>query len=604
MEISQISTTVDGTQMSGAQTWLIDGAVGEAPQRLFRQVLYLRFALDGNADGLMIWPAQSRLRGRFLAYDYDAKQVANPALAAQLTNAGNAVLVHLDAPRQLRTVHLSNALAPGTSSKVTVHRVDGEQVVEEVTAEAGWHSAFATVTVDLINDQVNLARPLRAVAGETTGLRNVQAQKVAQASNVASFVTDFTDVRFGLRLSNSPTTLTTSHLAGVTVRSYPSAPRLGLADPQTLTTPSFFLRLAGEIGKDGAADAGQIDAGALLAGALQQYVDAYFAQLLDTAPANAPSLPSQLVVALLLESDAPCQLQLNEFAVGYGLVRHNFPDYAEKQVLRFAGTAVETQSVSLPLPAPVTITQATLTVATKLAAGLTEQTATVVLQPAALTQATGIHLGLERWAAQPLTPAQALTARGAVIALLALTPNTQVALELYEDWQGEPTGKKLTAATFLLAHSGVRRWQTVRFPEPVLLFTQPYWLLLKAVRGAALWLAQAGTPAVQMLTQENQRWQTLHVLANTQGLVHLLAPVVAGKQTAPLALSIDGVPVTVAPVPAGDRQTYDLTAALNATLAAGAALGAIDRSLAFTTGLAGVLTVYPPAIVYTPATTV
>lgn len=573
--------------------------MGEASQRLFRQVLYVRFVLDGNADGLMLVPAQTKLRGRFLPYEYDAKAVPNPALAAQIKTVGNALLVELDAPRQLRAVRLSNALAPGASSKVTVHRVDGEHVVEEATTEAGWHNAFATLAVDLINQPFNRAQPLRAVAGGVTDSTNSQVQQLARAINVATLAADFTDVRFGLRLRNSPTALTPNLLGELTVRSYPSAPRLGLADPQTLMTPTFFLRLAGEIGKDGDANAGQVDAGALLAGALQQYVDAFFAQLLEVATPNAPQLPDQLAVALVLESDAPCQLHLDEFVIGYQLVRRNFPDYAEKQLLRFAGTVVETQSINLRLPATATVTQATLTVAAKLGAtGFADQSTGAVLQPDALTQTTGIHLGLERWAAQPLTPAQALTVSGVLVGLLALTPNTQVALELYEDWQGQPAGKKLTSVTLSLGQSGQRRWQMVDFPEPLLLFAQPYWLLLKAVRGAALWLAQPGALSVQMLTQENQRWQALSVIANTQGLVHLLSPAGHGSQDVPFALNVNGVAVVTPPVITGDRQAYDLTTALNTALTASGATEVDDITLSFITGLAGVLTVYPPQLAY------
>lgn len=597
MEISRVSTTANGAPVSGVQTWLIDGAVGEGPQRLFRQVLYVRFVLDGHADGLMLVPAQTKLRGHFLPYDYDAKAVTNPTLAAQIKAVDNALLVELDAPRQLRAVHLGNAFAPGASSRVTVHRVDGDHVVEEATTEAGWNNAFATFAVALAHQPFTRVQPLRAVADGITNISHSQAQQFVQAINIAPLSADFTDARFGLRLRNSSAALTANLLSGLTVRSYPSAPRLGLADPQTLT-PTFFLRLAGEIGKDGDASAGQVDAGALMAGALQQYVDAFFAPLLETAATRAPQLPSQLDVALVLESDTPCQLQLDEFVIGYQLVRRNFPDYAEKKLLRFAGTTVETQSINLRLPSAAAVTQATITVAAKLGTTeLADQSANAVLQPDALTQAIGIHLGLERWAAQPLIPAQALTASGVLVALLALTPNTQVTLELYEDWQGQPAGKKLIAATLSLAKSGERHWQTVRFVDPVLLFAQPYWLLLKAVRGAALWLAQPGASAVQMLTKENQRWQALSVIANTQGLAHWLTPA-AAKQAPSLALAIDNCPVSSPPVTTDDRQTYELTAALHDALANQGATDLADLALTITTGAAGLLTLYPPMIAY------
>jgi len=602
---------VNGAQQAGAKRWIIDGAVGESPQQVFRQVLYVRFALDGNADGLTFLPEQTRLLGKFSSYSYDAKTIANSALVAGIGQAGDAVLVTLDTPRQLMAVQLVNSLAPGASSKVTVHRVDGDKVVEDPTTEASWEDQFDRVAIDVGNFGFSGNAPLRAAPSEAGVSVAIQARQTLQLTNVATLPTDFTDARFGLRLRNGSTTLQSNHLAGMTVRSYPSAPRLGLAaptdlaGPNALTAPIFFSRLDGEIGKEGDANAGQIDVGKALAKALQQHVDTFFAQWLAKTPAgDTPVLPTVLTVALVIESDAPCQLAIDEFVVAYQLLRRNFPDWAEKIVLRFAGTAAETQTVKLSLPKQATVTQATLTVAANLGAAKVADGASgngFLLDT--LAQATGIHLGLERWAAQPFIPVQATTARGLVVGLLALTSDAQLALELYEDWQGQPAGKKLLATTVALGQSGQRLWKTVTLAEDLLLATQPYWLLLKTVRGAALWLAQPGEPPVQMLTQENNRWQTLSVLTNTQGLVHLLSPIAAKDQSVPFALTI-GV-TTVAPNPKpepdDDRQTFDLTAALNTALSTSPTSDLVNIPLTFTTTLAGLITVYPPVVEYSVA---
>lgn len=599
MQITQVATTINGSQVSAVRTWLIDTVIGALPPQFFRQVLYLRFALDGNADGLRIVPEQTHFRGRFAAYSYNAKTITNPALAAVTQAVDQAVLVELATPRQLTAVELVNAFIPGGRSQVMVHRVDGEQVVEEPTVEAIFGTPFDLLVAEGLVLPTGAFTPTRAAApsGHRLGDKAALGRTVS-AFNTAALMTDFTDARFALRLSNSSTTLTPALLAGVMVRSYPSAPRLGVAATSPIT-PTFFLRLDGEIGKEGDADAGQFDAGATLAAALQAEVDRFFTQLFANAsPDNAPALPTAFAVALVLESDAPCQLVIDDFVVGYQLVRHTFPDRVEKQILRFAGDAVATQTITLPLPKTAVVTQATVTIAAKLPReSLAASIAANSLSPDSLAQATGVHLGLARWAAQPLTPAQALTTNGIVIGVLPLVANTELALELYEDWQGQP-GKQLATATVTLAQGGQRLWQTVRFAEPVLLFALPYWLLLKATRGAALWLAKAGTPALQMLTQENQRWQTLNVIADTQGLLHLLSPVLVDNQTAPLALSIDGVPITTLPVTVGDRQRHDFTAALNAALAADPTPSSFERTLAFTTGQTGLLTVYPPEILY------
>jgi hypothetical protein len=598
MQITQVATTSDGAQVNAARTWLIDTAVGELPQQIFRQVLYLRFSLDGVADGLQIVPAATHCRGRFDSYSYNAKTTTNPALVVVTKTVAQAVFVALAAPRQLTAVQLVNSFIPGASSKVTVHRVDGEQVVEDPTAEATFGAPFDIFIAEGIAVRNGAFAPTR-VSAAISGIGNKAGfvRTIARV-NTAALATDFTDARFALRLKNSSTTLTPALLAGVMMRSYPSAPRLGVAAATALLTPTFFLRLEGEIGKDGDANVGQFDAGAALATALQSEVDRFFTQLFADATAGSkPVLPTEMTVALVLESDAPCQLVIDEFAIGYQLVRRAFPDRAEKLVLRFAGDAVVTEQVTFHLPTTAVVTAATLTVAAKLGNRAFVDPAGNGLPPDSLAQATGVHLGLAQWAAQPLTPVQAVTTNGVVIGLLTLASNTQLTLALYEDWQGQP-GKQLTTTTVDLRQGGQRLWQTVRFAEATPLFAQPYWLLLKALRGAAIWLAQAGTLPLQMVTQEKQCWQTVDVIANMQGLVHLLSPAVADTQAAPLALSIDGVPITTPPVTVGDRQRHDFTAALNTALAAGATTSALARTLAFATGQAGLLTVYPPEILY------
>lgn len=599
MQMTRVLTA--GGQADGAGLWLIADAVGEAPARVFRQELYLQFVLDGYADGILISEAQTRLRGRFLPYDYDARQVDKPALMAQLRNVDNAVLVQLDAPRQLRAVHLSSAIAPGASSKVTVHRVDGTQVTEEATAEIGVTSAFATAATALHNSPLRPLLAQRAAPSDTTSVSSGLSTQVARAFTVANLGTDFTDARFGLRLRNSATPLTVNHLTGLPVRSYPSAPRLGLGALVPPAPPTFFLRLAGEIGKDGDSNTGQVAADQLLADALQAYVDAFFTKVFVDAQPELPVLPHELQVTLVLESDAPCYLQLDEFVVVYQLLRRNFPDYAEKQVLRFAGTSVETQRVSLRLPATATVTQATLTVAPTLAATtVAAQTAAAPLPLDPLTQASGVHLGLNRWAAQPLTPAHAFMAQGVLLGLLALTPDTQLELVVAADEQGQPAGKQIASATVTLAQSKTRFWQTLRFTEPVPLFAQPYWLLLRSARGAALWLTQPGASAVQMMAPENQRWQPLAAIPHTAGLVQWLTPAMNTKQAPALSVQIDDNPVLTPPVITDDdRQLYDLTAALNGALANKDGTELVELPLTITTATAGVLTLYPPVIAYT-----
>jgi hypothetical protein len=111
-------------------------------------------------------------------------------------------------------------------------------------------------------------------------------------------------------------------------------------------------------------------------------------------------------------------------------------------------------------------------------------------------QREGVHVGIERWAAQGVTPPHAISVSGMAFALMAVAANTRVLVKLQEDWRDRLSGRKLAAGTIMLERVGQRSWVTLLFPEPIVIPSKPHWILVKAADGRAVWLADVGdTPA-------------------------------------------------------------------------------------------------------------
>ncbi|MEZ4868449.1 MAG: hypothetical protein R3C14_44380 [Caldilineaceae bacterium] len=611
MKITQVAATPGGALGNAVKEWDVVSAVGELPLRTFRQVLYLRFVTGGDADGLRIDSAQCRLQANFKAITQNAKSNTIPSLAATFTNGGpNTVRVEWDAPYQVRQVQLASSLNLGGSAALEFYRLDGAQVAEKPTVTAALGGAdllfvMENTAIALGTPQPGVARAVGRAAGGA-GAQQVAIRQSRFAGNTATVPSDFTDARFALRLKDSAQAspnLRVDDLTSLSIRSYPTGPRLGLADPAQLAggNPNailFFDRLTGMV--DTADAPGNLAAGATLAAALQRYIDDFFVALAAAKQAD-PTLatPAQIDVALVVESDTPCRVQIADFVVEYGLARHSFPTNAEKISLTFRSGAVASQSAPLHLSPLAHVTAATLRISPSLdderpvstGAGADPTTET-------LAQHTGLLLRIDRWAGQPVTPEQAFTVSGLFLGVMALANDTKVLVALHEDFQGQPTGKKLAETTITLAQSGRRLWQQVVWPAAVLLPAQPHWLLLKTLQGAALWLAREGQPPVRLfdVSPKGTVGAAVSVVAQ-QGLYSFLSAgafAAGGQPTPPLTVTI-GEHSTPAPVPAADGLTFDLTDALKLYLAT--ATGS-DHALTVTSGLAGLVTVYPPEIVY------
>jgi hypothetical protein len=576
VNILQVANTPGGvSQFPTAQPLLLLSPVEQPPLRFFRQVRYLRLTC-GDADRIVLDDRTTVLRATFQPHNYNAVPSGSPLTATRRVVDG-AIVVSLDAPRQVQRLRLSPSKAP-SGYQVELYRMDGNTLAEKPTLTA-----------------------------------SVQSRTVILPANP-----DFTDLDFAIRLKqpgNTPVSLSSSDLLELWLRSYPTGARLGITSPADLSAATFFVQIPGEIGKATPASQGIVEVGAQLAEAINRYLRSL-----------ATPLPASLDIALVVESDAPCQLTFTEFNLGYHLVRATFPPIAlntaapDKQTLRFSGGG-NTQSVFLQLPRTAVVTSASLQVSesfrpdrpTAIATG----SGTDVPPDHSLPQKTGIYLGRDLWVAQSINPDQPTSLSGVAVGLMAIAAETQVQLEIRDDWQNSPSGKVLASSKLQLGAIGTSAYATVLFADPVLLPPHPHWLLLQAIRGAAVWLMQAGNQPVQVLEASDQPglWAELSRFDNQAGIYQLLSQPVAEPaptgQPAPLQQSaviltianqriapVIPAETSLSPSPAGTT-TYDLAPAINAYLASQpATVTQVPVPLAFSAIAPGLLTVYPPVIEY------
>jgi hypothetical protein len=555
--------------------------VGDVPRQVFRKNVSLSLKTGGQADQLIL-DSETTVQGVFQPYEYDALHPGNALASATLASTAGAIVVELDTPRHIRRITLTSGTVTGSGYSLELYRLDEEVLSENPTAIAPLQNRTATIP------------------------------------------TEFIDSRFAIRLIQTPDTaipLTVSSIASIVVHSYPTGPRVGFA-PLPLSgkplTPIFFWQQPGEFRDDTPTK----DAGTAFVQALQRYLTGL------TVP-----LPETIDLTLIVESDAPCRFQLNQLNLAYHLVQSSFPatdataSPPEKQVLRFPGDRISTQSLPLSLPKNATITKATVKIAESfrrdrpqaplISATSPSSEGIPVLNPI-LPQTTGIQVDSQHWVAQQFTPTEPLQMSGVALGVMAIADQTQLLLELQPDYQGHPSGKTVATATLNLSQVGQSTWITSLFTEPVVVQTQPHWLLVKTTQGNAIWLTNVNSSDTHLLKRFTAAasFTDGNGLNGVSAIYQILRPNSStssngngseNPQASGTTLLIGAYPVTPDSENTGDRSpsdtyTFDFTAALNQYLQEHALnSSAAEVSLSFVAAIAGSITVYPPRIEYVVA---
>jgi hypothetical protein len=507
---------------------------------------------------VVVEAAAAALRGRFEPLVVDA------LAAGSVRSVAGAVIFELEAPRTLRRILLRTAggarggRAIAVGGSIALHRVDGQAVAAQPTLTVALSGLVAVVDADFTAGAFALRR--LDIAGADAGL-------------------DLTE------------------LAAVEVSGFPTGPRLGLAPPGG-GAANFFWLADGEVGRSVPAAAGEVDAGAGFAAAAKSL----FADL-------PPGLAG--AAALVIESDAPCRFTLDALDLPLHFAIEALPGGGDKLSVRLAGGGAAAEPIALSLPSGAEVLSATLRVSESF--GRDRPAAPGGEAPrgaAAGDELTGADDGLYldadlaagAWAGYPLTPPSALAATGVALAVLPLAAEGELRVEVQADAGGAPSGSALAAGAVPLGAAGRAAWVTLALAEPVVFPARPLWLLVRAARGRALWLAAADAEATATRLDRRDpqdRWQAAGGLRGGRPLAALLADSRKLREGPAAALTAGGRPVAPA-ADGGDGATrYDLAAALNAVLAAAPEDGApVAADLVFTAPVAGRLTVYPPRIEY------
>jgi hypothetical protein len=198
-----------------------------------------------------------------------------------------------------------------------------------------------------------------------------------------------------------------------------------------------------------------------------------------------------------------------------------------------------------------------------------------------------------------------VTAQAIALGLVALVGETSLRVELQEDWQGEPSGRRLAEGSIDLGAPGDRVLATTRFPELVVAADKAYWLVVTPAAGDALWLARSvGNNAPPMLVFEGGAASRGAVTSTISGLEPVARLFVAAKGAVtgdpprpPLTVSAGGIASTTPPDVDGVR-TFDLAAAIRSLVADAGGTEEIPVCVSVASAVPGSVIVYPPRIEY------
>lgn len=542
MKLTTVATSAGGAAVAATSKWTLTART----ERGFRQVLYLRFDMQGVTDGLEIDALGCRFAGTFQPHRYDAlnsSPLAAPSFS--MSKDGKAVIVQLDGAREIVGVTLAPARA------VELHRADGR----------------------------------------------VQADKSAELAG-------FIDTHFAVQPVDGGA-VSTGQLKTLTVRGRPRNVRIGIAGTD-LSSPAIFWPTPDAVGQ------ATLNAGASCGKALQKHLTVQWQDALKAASSNPPRpLPAHIDAAIVIQADEPCELSISQFEVPYHLLLTSFsPAGDKKQTLRYGGKRVERHSVFLEFPKDAVLSSGVIRVAESLRAGGLEVSGDNLKMSASIDQSRGVELtaGAPEWAAQKLQPATALTVGGLALGLIALQPGTELKIELHTDQHGSPSGRTIGEGRLRIEEPGLQQWCNLRMAKPVVLTSEPAWLLVQATKGAALWLLESGQEPVRRMEQRGGVWVETSRFDQFRALCRFVppaAPAAQPKQTEPqpsAVLLFVGQQQVNGTVQGDGTRAFPLEARVNQFLVAARAAHQQATTarveLEFVAGAGGSITVYSPHIAY------
>jgi hypothetical protein len=609
-----------------ATSWEVTSLVETPPVSLFRHVENLSFKTGGFADSIQIHSETSVMEGMFTPQEYDVLDAASPIQARKTDAPDRTVIISLDLPYKIKRIRIKQHVSAQYSmveSAGNTKEVDhqyGIALLHSVAPMAGGTVQPAvemnTVTADAHPDfqmDVNSGLDVDKIEIYRVDGDAIASEPTCTVANNEE-INDFTTMKFAIKVldkSQDYLHLETRHLRDVIVHSNPTGPRIGIAAPisegQTHEVIEYFWNVPGEITEQAGTVPADKNPNEELGKALTRYLNSRFNNIFDDAEKNdhLPDVPDTIDVDLVFESDMPCIFNATRFKINYTLVRQrsSLPykgvSPQKKAVVRFSGNALTTEAVAIEIPKNIEVITAIL----KCEASLGGEPSYAVgsMQPLTKSHRTGINIAEDRWIAQHVSPDKAMTINGLALALMNLGKKTELLVELREDWNGRPFGKKLFEAKIQLNILGERIWRRIPLPNSILLATQSCWILLKSAKGAALWLTRSGNfEPIQVLqaAQEKAPLTKITAVKDVQAYYTFFSTSTHGPiPQAPCELTVDSTPV---PPIAMENETinFELKDALNSKLSPDAEEELTQISLHLKSAFSGMVTVYPLHVGY------
>ena len=615
---------------SGATVWQITSPVDVPPQKVFRKIINLQFDTGTHADSIKIDTQQTQLQGAFIPKQYDSLDNASPIHANVHPAADNMIIISLDAPRRIKRIRIHPieysdylAVAKAIENGTFNYRYN-MPAYQNLSAAAAKPAAAqkAPMSINDIKAEASAAYQvgeLWSVGVEKIELYRVDGEAIAEEPTFTvdnnQDIDDFIVTKFAIKAideSQQYADLETHHLADVMIQSNPTGPRIGIAAPpgagETHNIIEYFWNVPGEI----AAQVDTVPKGKNPAQELSKALDRYIKDRFKGFFADAKEqeqpvvIPDKINIDVVFESDAPCDFQAEQFDIHYVLIRQqsSFPYVGipaqEKSVLRFDGSALNQEQVIIEVPGNANVVTALL----KTEASLGGEASYVVgngMEALTATQKNGINIVQDRYIAQPVLPEQAVRINGFSLALMNLEKDTELLFEFQEDWNGQPSGKKLAEAKVRLSQLGKRSWSKISLKNAITLSTQTYWILLKSAKGSALWFTRNGVfepLQVMQAAKAPAAPEKTSAIKGVQAYYALFSCCPSGDQAhAPFTLSIGNSEVPLLTM-ANETITYDIKDVLNNQLMDAGETGLVPVSIHFASAHSGLVTVWPPYIEY------
>lgn len=617
-------------QVATGATWEITSLVETPPASVFRRVINLQFATGGQADGIKINEDSTIIAGEFVPQQYDVFGGAGPLSASKSNGPDNSVIITLDAPRNIKKVRIKSIVYASYEEALVAieqgrfnHRFPN-LVFKSLGAAAAMSIEAKEFAITVGDIQIQASAAYQA--GEIWGLdvdkielyrMDGEAMATEPTITVANNaeIEDFVSARFAIKVideSQNYTDLKTHHVEDVIVQSNPTGPRIGIASPlengNAHEVIEYFWNVPGEIRTQADSVPADKDPKDALAKALTRYLNERFRILVMDAEeaGQLPQIPATIDVDLVLESDAPCNFEASQFIVSYVLVRQrsSFPPEGimapEKKVIRFTGKELTSESILFQLPGNADVVSVELITEASFGG---ERTYAVGngMESFDSQHRNGITISEDRWIAQCVTPDKAIIISRYALGLMALEKDTELLVELQENWNGQPSGRKLAEGKIQLNALGQQTWSIVTLPKPIPLASSPYWLLLKSAKGAALWLTQSGDcePVQVLQTAETQApLVKITAISGVEALYTLFTCCPQSQQQeAPFTLSI-GDDILPAKTIDKDRISFEIKDAVTAELSNSGAEELSNISIRLSSACAGFVIMYPPRMEY------